>query len=400
LHKILSDEKIITALVGAGLITLFTSVFLFLWQDYQLNFSLKIDSEKIAQFGDFIGGVSGSIWALAGVLLFYKALTEQRTDFKNNKESLDLQAKALLEQIEEVKLNRIELESTRKIYVEQSKTLKTQQFESNFYSFLNVHLMIKNNLSSDDIFQKFNDLIIQDTEGETVTDRHNSAIAAYSKSYSYMREKLSPYFRSLYRLITIIEKNTALTKNEKFFYAKIVRAQISDFELLILFYNSCTVQGNKMQNHILAYNMLKHLHVEDTPYLLSKTDSIGSAARIEIANTLYSYLDNFLLTHFEKFYDIKFEKDRVEEYQSDIKAFLGLYTEPDGHLVFKLKYEKDKPSLIGKFGDHLVQETLLAFFNYRLKYSKYLQDGDLNITPSITEYEHSKVYCIEIQTNQ
>jgi hypothetical protein len=106
LHKILSDEKIITALVGAGLITLFTSVFLFLWQDYQLNFSLKIDSEKIAQFGDFIGGVSGSVWALAGVLLFYKALTEQRTDFKNNKKSLDLQAKALLEQIEEVKLNR------------------------------------------------------------------------------------------------------------------------------------------------------------------------------------------------------------------------------------------------------------------------------------------------------
>lgn len=40
----------------------------------------------IGQLGDFVGGVSGSLWALAGVALFYLALQEQRKELALQRE--------------------------------------------------------------------------------------------------------------------------------------------------------------------------------------------------------------------------------------------------------------------------------------------------------------------------
>ncbi|EGR0098062.1 hypothetical protein FR266_22185, partial [Vibrio vulnificus] len=136
----IKKEKFIFSIVGLGAVGFVLALPFFLWNDVEFSLSAKLNAEKVAQFGDFIGGVFGSIWALAGIFLFYKALTEQRADFKNNKKALDLQVQALQKQIEEFQLSRDEQVLSRKVYEEQSKTLKTQQFESNFYSLLNVYL--------------------------------------------------------------------------------------------------------------------------------------------------------------------------------------------------------------------------------------------------------------------
>ena len=40
------------------------------------NFSTKIDESIIGQFGDFIGGLVGSFFTLAGVILYYVALKD------------------------------------------------------------------------------------------------------------------------------------------------------------------------------------------------------------------------------------------------------------------------------------------------------------------------------------
>jgi len=52
------------------------------------NYSLltgEINIEKTGQFGDFIGGVVGSIWSLTGVLLFFATLRLQSREFKENR---------------------------------------------------------------------------------------------------------------------------------------------------------------------------------------------------------------------------------------------------------------------------------------------------------------------------
>jgi len=102
--------------------------------------------ERYSKFGDSIGGLIGTLWSLAGILLFYLALTEQRRDIKINQETLKSQIKSLDLQIEEYKLQRLELEETRKVLKDQSDIFKIQQFESTFFNMLRLLQEIINEL--------------------------------------------------------------------------------------------------------------------------------------------------------------------------------------------------------------------------------------------------------------
>ena len=141
------NEKVGLLISLIGILLIILGLYLFLihgnWEK-----SSVLDESKIGQFGDFIGGVVGTLFALAGVILYYAALVDQRKDFKTNQDALNLQVKALNQQIVEFQEQRKELEITRQIYEQQNRTMKIQQFESNFYSYLNVYITIKNNLNS------------------------------------------------------------------------------------------------------------------------------------------------------------------------------------------------------------------------------------------------------------
>ena len=121
-----------------GIILVCFAVITFLWIDFDFNYENKINSEKFGQFGDFLGGVVGSLWALAGVLLFYKALSEQREDIKTNKQALKLQVEALNQQVEQFKIQTGELESSRKVYEQQlngnKNTLNLQKQAAGMYT--------------------------------------------------------------------------------------------------------------------------------------------------------------------------------------------------------------------------------------------------------------------------
>lgn len=133
------NEKVGLLISLIGILLIILGLYLFLihgnWEK-----SSVLDESKIGQFGDFIGGVVGTLFALAGVILYYAALVDQRKDFKTNQDALNLQVKALNQQIVEFQEQRKELEITRQIYEQQNRTMKIQQFESNFYSYLNVYI--------------------------------------------------------------------------------------------------------------------------------------------------------------------------------------------------------------------------------------------------------------------
>lgn len=268
-----------------------------------LSLSSKIQADKFGQFGDVIGGFIGSIWSLAGVILFYVALTEQRGDFKNNSKVLVKQAEALEQQIKEFELQREELSETRNVFKVQSETLKMQQFESTFFNLLNLHHEIVNSIdlisyektkkttlrnfldqaeergervvtTGRDTFVKFRKGLENSYSNTVKTDSERDEFllmnTAYVKYYNRHQSDLGHYFRNLYHVFKFIHNSNISDKGR---YTSLVRAQLSNDELILLFYNSISVFGRvKFKPLIEEYHLLKTMNTEN---LIRKDEHIN-----------------------------------------------------------------------------------------------------------------------------
>lgn len=269
--KLLSETNS-KRLLWIGVILFFFGILIFIWKE---SFSLenRINSEKLAQLGDSIGGIIGSIWSLAGVILFYVALTEQRVDIRTNKKALEAQVKALNQQIGEFELQRVELKETRKVFIEQSETLRIQRFENTFFQLLSLHHDLDDKLNfskkrfqrgtdkyekKEVLIQAYRDLRdiikfsnqIRENNGfggitetpnipETKEEASSRLGLAYNKFYYQdYNQTLSHYFRNIYHVFKFIYKSDLIEKEKKQFYASLVRAQLSSEELFLILYNS------------------------------------------------------------------------------------------------------------------------------------------------------------------
>lgn len=259
------SEKLSAVIAITSLICLLVSIYIFIihgsWQ-----FSPILDEAKVAQFGDFVGGVVGTLLAFVAAILYYVALKEQRKDIAINQKSMNLQNEALAKQIEEFEKQKEELALTRIVYEQQCKTMKEQehtmkiqQFESSFYSFLNVYIAIKNELNTNDeekdffktIFFKLCESIDIELIDKSPLNCHKIVEKKYIDLFLHNKGRLSHYFKTIYRLLKIIDSSLCLNNKEKMFYAKIIRSQLTDYELLIMYYNYHSAYANK--STILIY---------------------------------------------------------------------------------------------------------------------------------------------------
>lgn len=279
------NEKFSKFIIWTGVCLFIIGIILFFWKSSVFNYQNEINSEKFGQFGDYVSGLIGSLWALAGVILFYVALTEQRKDIQINRE-------ALKAQIEEFKLQKQEMTMTRDVFTEQSKTLKKQQFESTFFNSLNLFNNIIENINfspQPSILYKSRDCfkhIYDDFEGyyhisignyilknfnKTYSrgDKFNISVDIYenivNKSYLTFFEKhqsnLSHYFRTIYTIIKFVEDNKP--ENPKY-YTNLIRAQLSTYEHLLLFYNCFSDYGEeKFKPLIIKYSLLDNMPTDE-----------------------------------------------------------------------------------------------------------------------------------------
>jgi len=65
----------------------------------------------------------------------------------------------------------------------------------------------------------------------------------FTKYYGGNQFRLGHYFRHLYQMVKFIDKQKTLTKKEKYFYVKTLRAQLSTHEQVLLFLNSLSFMG-------------------------------------------------------------------------------------------------------------------------------------------------------------
>jgi len=275
--------RLIKFIICLGLLGLVVTVGIYYYYDH-INLN-DINNETIGAFGDFIGGVIGTMFALTATLLIWLTYKTQKA----------------------------ELEQT-------SDTLRKQRFENTFFNLLHVQQEIRKNISFEtsnritwyqndlnpidsiingDMFFEFamNDFsrlyikrpgliipaiqvrpqsIIQANLVPEIEVPMNQPLERIKQKYKQFFDnyhyQLSHYFRHLYNILKFIEStekdemelfpnSIEATKIKFLFYAGIIQAQMNSAELFIMFYNGLCFDN--MENLIRKYNLLENLAKED-----------------------------------------------------------------------------------------------------------------------------------------
>jgi hypothetical protein len=155
------------------------------------------------------------------------------------------------------------LQAQRSDIAEQSKQFKKQRVETLFFNLLSLH---RNNLDSitykndskessgREVFRFiYNDFkekkqrYFSSSPHELGLKEHEERIETY---YEYVYEEydhvIGFYFRHIYHILRVIREEVGDKAEDKKMYAGIVRAQLSRYELLLLFYNCLSSQGKNL----------------------------------------------------------------------------------------------------------------------------------------------------------
>ena len=238
-----------------------------------INKNIDCSTER-GTFGDMFGAVNALFSGLAFAGLIVTLLYQ--------KEELKLQR-------EELKETRNELNAQKLEFQEQNKTMKRQRFENTFFNMLSLQQEITNNL----FFQYEKEIDCNTTQSYICRGREvfeeiythatveykgyifpkNSGIKSILRgggynAYTEISEtnRFDHYFRHLYRIFKYVDTTDLINDNERYEYACIVRSQLSDYELIMLFFNGLSDNGKeKFKPLIEKYAILKNMRPDLLP---------------------------------------------------------------------------------------------------------------------------------------
>lgn len=257
------------AVITLGVVTLILIIYLLLSGGTLGSFA------QWGQFGDYFGGVLNPILSFIAIIVLLITIRLQSKELKNS-------TKQLKHSADELELSRIELEKSSKALQDQSKSLRIQNFEHSFFQMIRVHHDIVNDLDlrnkdtqviinqGRDCFKKF-----YNTDFKTIYVKDYSNLPMkmsiekkvhyiYEKFFDQAQSDVGHYFRNLYHIIKFVDKNDVIIdKKNKKKYTSIIRAQLSTYELLLLFYNSLHSVGRKKFKELIErYELLENMDVK------------------------------------------------------------------------------------------------------------------------------------------
>lgn len=266
---------------------------------------VKLSNEEVrGLFGDKFGAINSLFSCIAFVGIIF-AIILQKRDLNQQRISIDAQSE--LTSIQTFETSFFNLLNQHKNNIDQLE-LSSQYKRAAFSYFKELLLVANENFSVFNSLKRLNrsevitikessnipenlmsklELYERETISECITGGHIAIIGKYldeniiqhqnyiSESYIAAHKKsgdaLSHYFRTLYVIYKYIDE-TPLIKNEKRKdYARIVRAQLSDDELLVLFYNVLAKPDSLVYNQEFGYpKMTKYVHKYDVLQNLNK----------------------------------------------------------------------------------------------------------------------------------
>ena len=265
------------------LVVFFVVVVLLYFGSWYYIDNLYNSPERQGQFGDKFGAVNALFSGLAFAGLIFTII---------------LQKKELALQREELTQTREELKGQKEQLEEQNKTLKIQRFENTFFQMLNQFQEIVNNISYSYIditeerhtvkgreafYDSYEVAIhktkLQDWNPVHINHRYvgmRDIIKSLGDEGYY--ESFTPtyfdhYFRFLYRILKFVETSPLVTDfEEEYEYTCILRAMLSRYELVWLYYNGLSYGKDKLKPLIERYAMLNNLRDD---LLADKKDVFG-----------------------------------------------------------------------------------------------------------------------------
>lgn len=221
-----------------------TALILFTWEQPRFDTEVAIDHEIFGTFGDFVGGILGTIVAVFSVYFLVRTL---RSQIESNAET--------------VKSNRSVIDSNNRLL----DLNNLQLYDSQFQSLYKQYLIAIDNYQEGDISgrkaleNKVKNFLNKDFDnGLDYKRRSMAAVSEFNDFYAENRTVCSVHFRLLYLLFSLIAEAN-IDEGSRVMYAKSIRGQLSEGELAVLRYNCMTANGRKMQQFINQFNLLKHL---------------------------------------------------------------------------------------------------------------------------------------------
>ncbi|MCF6189785.1 MAG: putative phage abortive infection protein [Cocleimonas sp.] len=282
-----------TIVVVAAIVSL--SAIIFYW--YKFGFGLWDTPEKWGALGDFFGGILNPILAFLSLILLLITLQQNQKALSQNKKALDQNKDALQMNSQELALTREEVEGSKKALELQASILQKQNFEGTFFQLLSLYNEIVDSMDINDktgrdcfeplykelkeimpsIVTNYHSVVSRGALGKSIDQRKLSILideqkisnkdlnTIYLDFYSKKQNEIGHYFRVLYNIMKFIENNAP--KEEAKMYSNLVRAQLSTYELPLVFYNCLSDEGEKFKPLIEKYSLLKFLP-QDKEFLI------------------------------------------------------------------------------------------------------------------------------------
>lgn len=206
---------------------------------YHWKISFSADHSQWGLYGDFIGGVLGTLVAIFSVYYLIRTLREQQQ--ANEKVSDN--------------------------YKDVAEVYQVQQFDNNYQHLIKLYQEAiggyKHNNATGRSALKNKIYELYNNEFDHTVNYKMRVMSARSlferEFYIPNRVDAAVHFRVLYQIFNLIDNSELDERKYKARYAKLVRSQIDEDELVLLRYNCWCKYGEKMRLLINHYNLLKHL---------------------------------------------------------------------------------------------------------------------------------------------
>lgn len=247
--RVIRGFWVVFAFCAAIIVALF---FVFGWRRVSMFvWDAPVDNGLLGTLGDFVGGVIGTLVAFYSIYLLVRTLEKQ---IESNAET-QIVNKSVIE------TNQSATEINRSIIELDKLQLFDHKFDVFFERYKDAVAAYENGgkKGRSALEERVAAFVAQYfSNGLVYKKRVLVATRVFEEFYAENRHVCAVHFRGLYLLVRLVAE-AKINEPDRVWYAKCIRGQLSEGELIILRYNCWTSNGAAMRRFVNHFNLLKHL---------------------------------------------------------------------------------------------------------------------------------------------